>query len=415
MIEFDKFILENGLVVIVHRDRSTPLATVNILYNVGSKHEDPDRTGFAHLFEHLMFGGSENIPSYDEPVERANGENNAFTSNDITNYYLTLPTANIETAFWLESDRMHSLAFSQKSLDIQKSVVIEEFNQRYLNQPYGDVWLLLRPLAYKVHPYRWPTIGVSTQHIADATLDDVKKFFFNHYAPNNAVLCVVGDISSNEVKRLSEKWFGPIQNRRLSDEIIPQEPPQSDHRRLEVTRNVPYDAIYMAFHISYRMHSDYPASDLVSDLLSNGKSSRLHQRLVKQKQIFSSIDAFITGDIDPGLLIVNGRLNQGMNIDIAEKEIIHELNNLFDGEILSRELEKVKNKFESTYTFGLTNAQEKAMSLCYNEILGDASLINQTVETYRNVSLDDIKRVANQIFRIENCSTLIYRSESIKS
>lgn len=411
MIKFDRFTLDNGLRVIVHKDESTPIVAVNLLYNVGAKHEDPKRTGFAHLFEHLMFGGSENIPVYDEPVERASGENNAFTSNDITNYYLSLPKENLETAFWIESDRMLSLAFSQKSLDVQKNVVVEEFNQRYLNQPYGDVWLLLRPLAYKVHPYQWPTIGKEPQHIIDATLDDVKNFFYSHYAPNNAILCIAGDVTTDYIKELANKWFGPIPKREVKSKTLPIEPKQTEVRRLEVTRKVPYNSIYLAFHICNRMHPDFAPTDLLSDLLSNGKSSRLNQNLVKQQKLFSNIDAFITGDIDEGLLVITGRLNDETTFDDAESAIFKELDQLKHIPIDKYELDKVKNKFESTFTFGLTQNTEKAMNLCYNELLGDANIINETVKTYQQVTGEEINRVAGQVFTAENCSILYYKAE----
>lgn len=411
MIQFDKFTLSNGLRVIVQHDETTPLVAVNLLYNVGAKHEDSNRTGFAHLFEHLMFGGSVNIPVYDEPVEQASGENNAFTSNDITNYYLTLPKENIETAFWLESDRMLSLAFSQKSLDVQKSVVVEEFNQRYLNQPYGDVWLLLRPLAYKLHPYQWPTIGKETKHISEASMDEVKDFFYSHYAPNNAILCVAGNVSTAQIRELADKWFGPIPSRPLKLNDIRKEPVQTEARRLEVTRDVPFNSIYIAFHMCHKLHPDYPATDLISDILSNGKSSRLNQNLVKSKKVFSNIDAFITGDIDEGLIVITGRLNDSISYETAEEAIYNELDNLANNGVSEYELDKVKNRFESTFTFGLTSATEKAMNLCYNELLGDANLINTTIKVYRSVTPDDIKRVANSIFRRENSSTLVYKAQ----
>jgi zinc protease len=411
MIKFDRFTLPNGLKVIVHKDESTPIVAVNVLYNVGAKHEDPNRTGFAHLFEHLMFGGSENIPVYDEPVERASGENNAFTSNDITNYYLNLPKENLETAFWIESDRMLSLAFSQKSLDVQKNVVVEEFNQRYLNQPYGDVWLHLRPLAYKTHPYQWPTIGKEPQHIIDATLDDVKNFFYSHYAPNNAILCVAGDVTTDQVKELAEKWFGPIPQRDLKNKSLPTEPIQTEVRKLEITRKVPYNSIYMAFHMCNRMHADFAPTDLLSDLLSNGKSSRLIQNLVKKQSLFSNIDAFISGDIDEGLFVISGRINDETTFEDAEKAIFEELNQLKHNTIDKYELDKVKNKFEATFTFGLTQTTEKAMNLCYNELLGDANLVNETVSAYRKVKGEELNRVANQIFTPQNCSILYYKAE----
>lgn len=412
MVNFDRFTLDNGLRVIVHTDSSTPLVSVNLLYNVGSKHENPNRTGFAHLFEHLMFGGSVNIPNYDDPIERASGENNAFTSSDITNYYITLPKQNIETAFWLESDRMLSLAFSQQSLDVQKSVVVEEFNQRYLNQPYGDVWLLLRPLAYKVHPYQWPTIGKDPAHITEATLDEVKAFFFNHYAPNNAILSVAGDCNLAQVEALANKWFGSIPPREISAKEFPKEPVQDTQRRLEVKRNVPFDSLYIAYHMCHKQHPDYATTDLISDILSNGKSSRLLQSLVKQQNIFSTIDAFITGDIDEGLFVITGRPADGISLAQAEEAIYKELNNLIHSPIGVDELNKVKNRFESTFTFGLTSATEKAMNLCYNELLGDANLLNQTVEAYRRVTPESIKRVANSLFREENSSVLFYYADT---
>lgn len=411
MVNFDRFSLDNGLRVIVHHDSSTPLVSVNLLYNVGSKDEDPDRTGFAHLFEHLMFSGSVNIPSYDEPVERASGENNAFTSNDITNYYITLPKQNIETAFWLESDRMLSLAFFQQGLDIQKSVVIEEFNQRYLNQPYGDVWLLLRPLAYKVHPYQWPTIGKETAHISQATLEDVKNFFYSHYAPNNAILCVAGDVTTPEIELLANKWFGAIPARDVNKRSIPVEPEQTAPRRLEVVRKVPYSSIYMAYHMCNKLHPDYATTDMISDILSNGKSARLFQSLVKKQNLFSSIDAFVTGDIDEGLFVITGRPNEGITLQQAELAINSVLSNLIDNGIDKYELSKVKNRFESSFTFELTSTTEKAMNLCYNELLGDANLLNQTVETYLSVNSEDIMRVSKNLFKPENSSVLLYIAE----
>ena len=411
MVSFDRFTLPNGLKVIVHHDSSTPLVSVKLLYNVGSNHEDPSRTGFAHLFEHLMFGGSVNIPSYDDPVERASGENNAFTSNDITNYYITLPKQNIETAFWLESDRMLSLAFSQQSLDVQKSVVIEEFNQRYLNQPYGDVWLLLRPLAYKVHPYMWPTIGKETSHIAEATLDEVKNFFYSHYAPNNAILCVAGDVQTQEIKDLANKWFGAIPSRDLVKPDILREPQQSEQRRMEIFRKVPYDSIYIAYHMCSKLHPDFPATDLLSDILANGKSARLFQSLVKRQSLFSSIDAFITGDIDEGLFVVTGRPADGVSLQQAEEAICKELANLTENRVGDYELSKVLNRFESTFTFGLTSTTDKAMNLSYNELLGDANLLNQTVDTYRRVNAADIQRVSKHLFTPDNSSVLYYCAE----
>lgn len=411
MIDFFTKTLSNGLKVIVHPDNSTPIAAVNIMYNVGSKHENPNKTGFAHLFEHLMFGGSINIPVFDQPLTAVGGDNNAFTTNDLTNYYESVPAANIETAFWLESDRMLQLAFSKKSLDVQKKVVIEEFNQRYLNQPYGDVWLLLRPLAYKEHPYQWPTIGKSTKHIQDATLSDVKNFFYYHYAPNNAVLCVVGPVEPESVFSMAEKWFGPIEHRNVDQKPISPEPEQSEPRHLEVERDVPFNAIYKAYHMSKRNHPDYAPTDLLSDILSNGKSSRLYQHLVKEQQLFSTINAYITGDMENGLFVITGQLFDGVSYQAAEKAIDNELEKIIGGNITEYELQKVQNKFEANFIYDSTNALNKAMNLCYYEMLGDANMLNKEVDVYQQVTLQDISRVAAKLFRKTNCSTLYYKSK----
>lgn len=410
MITIERFTLNNGLRVLVHNDPTTPISSFNLLYNVGARDENPNRTGFAHLFEHLMFGGTANIPVFDEPLERIGGENNAFTSNDITNYYITLPKENLETAFWLESDRMQALDFSQRSLDTQKNVVVEEFRQSYLNQPYGDVWLLLRPLAYKVHPYMWPTIGKTPLHIEEANLFEVKDFFFSHYAPNNAILCVSGNVTKQEVEILANKWFGPIERRSVTPRSIAPEPEQTEFRKLTVERNVPFDAIYMAFHMSSRLHPDFRATDLLSDILSNGKSSRLHQNLLKGKRLFSDVDAFISGDNDPGLFVVTGRLIEGVSFNDAENAINEELNAISISGISEYELSKVKNRFESKFAFGLTDPLEVAINLSFYELIGEAEDINFEVDRYRKVTTDDIKRVAKSMFNANNCSTLYYKS-----
>jgi predicted Zn-dependent peptidase len=411
MIKFDKFTLQNGLKVIVHHDPSTTLVAFNLLYHVGAKNESPDKTGFAHLFEHLMFEGSIHIPSYDRPLQLAGGENNAFTTNDITNYYITLPKENIETAFWLESDRMFGLDFSQKKLDIQKNVVIEEFNQNYLNQPYGDSSLLLRPLAYKVHPYQWATIGKDISHIQNADLEDVRNFFMHHYAPNNAILSISGNVKTDEIKTLSEKWFAPIEKREIALRVISKEPEQLKARTQTVYRNVPFDAIYIAFHMSSKLENDYYVADLISDLFANGKSSRLYQSLVKTKQLFSDINAYITGDIDEGLFIITGKVMSTVKINDAETAIWEEINQLSNGNIDDYEIEKVKNKFESVYEFGQLSALNKAMDLAYHELLGDAERINQEIEKYRRVTKDEIQKTASKIFNRKNSSTLYYLSK----
>lgn len=410
MIQYEKYSLPNGLRVILHEDQSTPMAAINILYDVGARDESESKTGFAHLFEHLMFEGSVNIPSYDGPLQMAGGSNNAFTSNDITNYYITLPAANIETGFWLESDRMLELAFLQEKLDIQKKVVIEEFKQRYLNQPYGDLWLLMRPLVYKKHPYMWPTIGKEIEHIEKATLEDVKDFFYKHYAPNNAILVVAGGIDITKTKRLIEKYFGPIPKRNVPVRNLPVEPKQQEERRQIVERKVPSDAIMMAFHMEKRYDPSYPAFDLISDILSNGKSSRLYEKLVKQKNIFTEIGAYVMGSIDPGLIVIFGKLDKNYTIAEGEKEIWIVLNEFKNTLIPANELEKVKNKLETNERFSLLNVLNVAMKLAYAELLGNSELINTELESYRKVNSEDIQQISLKTFTPENCAVLEYKS-----
>jgi predicted Zn-dependent peptidase len=408
MIHFDKFNLDNGLEVIVHKDISTPIVAVNILYDVGARDEEPDKTGFAHLFEHLMFGGSVNIPKYDVPLEKAGGENNAFTNNDITNYYLTIPKQNLELAFWLESDRMLNLAFSEKSLEVQRNVVIEEFKQSYLNQPYGDVWLLLRPLVYKVHPYRWATIGKDISHIENATMDDVKAFYKKFYNPGNAIMTVAGDIEVEEVKKLANKWFAPIEANKKHIRTLNKEPKQKEARNLRVERKVPFDSIYKVYHTYKRTDDMYHVSDLLSDLLSNGKSSRLHTKLVKEKRMFSEIHAYISGDIDNGMFVFTGKLISGVKMETADNAIIEEIEQIKNSAVDDAELIKVKNKIESSLEFSEMNVLNKAMNLTYSELLGNADLINMEKNKYNAVTKEGIQRAANEIFKKENCSTLYY-------
>jgi zinc protease len=411
MIQFERYTLSNGLRVIVHTDQSTPLACINILYDVGARDEDPERTGFAHLFEHLMFGGSVNIPSYDEPLQRVGGENNAFTSNDITNYYLTLPSSNLETGFWLESDRMLSLAFSEKSLEVQRSVVIEEFKQRYLNQPYGDVWLLLRPLAYQVHPYLWCTIGKEIKHIEEARMEDVKAFFHKHYTPANAILVVAGNIVPAQVRTLAEKWFAPIVAAPKPVRNLTPEPEQTSYRQLRVQRDVPSSALYMAFHMCDRRDPEYQCMDLISDLLSRGNSSRLYNELVKEKKLFSEVNAYLMGDIDKGLFMVSGKLSEGVDFAQAEQAVFDELDKLCQVPVSDHELQKVKNKMESTFLFGELNVLDKAMNLAYFELLGDAADINKEVGKYMAVTAAQMQQVARKVLRKTNCSSLYYEAK----
>ncbi|KQR71253.1 pitrilysin family protein [Pedobacter sp. Leaf176] len=411
MVDFNRFTLANGLKVLVHEDATTPMAVLNILYDVGARDEDPEKTGFAHLFEHLMFGGSVNIPNYDEPLQRVGGENNAFTSNDITNYYITLPAENIETAFWLESDRMLSLAFSEKSLETQINVVSEEFKQRYLNQPYGDVWLNLRPLAYKTHSYRWATIGKALSHIENARMDDVKAFFKKHYTPQNAILVVGGNVKTEDVKRLAEKWFEPIPSGEKYNRNLIQEEKQTESRFETVKANVPLNAIYVAFKMPGRLDEDYYAFDLLSDILSGGKSSRLHNSLLKEQQLFSDINAYISSSLDPGLFIVEGKLVEGISIEQAETAIWAELEKIKTELVPSDELTKVKNKVESVLVFSEMNLLDKAMNLAYYELLGDADILNQEAAKYLKVEAEDIKRISTDTFNKKSSSTLYYLTE----
>lgn len=412
MVNFSRFKLDNGLTVLVHEDHTTAMAVVNILYKVGARDESPDKTGFAHLFEHLMFGGSVNIPNYDAPLQAVGGENNAFTTNDITNYYITLPANNLETAFWLESDRMLSLAFSNQSLEVQRQVVCEEFKQRYLNQPYGDVWLKLRPLAYKVHPYRWATIGKELKHIEEATMEDVKAFFKKYYTPQNAVMVVAGAVQLYEVKQLVQKWFGDIPSGEPVVRDIPKEPQQVEARFERVKADVPVDAIYIAFHGPERMEADYYAADLITDILSRGASSRLYRALVKEHQLFSEINAYMMGSIDSNLVVVEGKPLPHLSLEEAEQHIWQQLDRLKEERIEEQELQKVKNKVESTMLFSELSILDKAMNLAFFEMLSKAEDYNREVEKYSAVSSEDILRVANAVFRKENSSTLYYQSNA---
>jgi predicted Zn-dependent peptidase len=408
MIHFEKFKLKNNLTVIVHQDKSTPLACLNIIFDVGARDEDEGRTGFAHLFEHLMFGGSVNIPNYDEPLQMVGGENNAFTTNDITNYYCTVPSENLETAFWLESDRMLSLAFDKKSLDVQRNVVIEEFKQRYLNQPYGDVWLLLRPLIYNAHPYKWATIGKEIKHIEDATMEDVKAFFKAHYNPSNAVLVVAGDVELDNVKALCEKWFAPIEPGIKLKRNLPVEPEQTEYRSLTVERDVPINSIYRAYRMCSRIDEEYHTIDMLSDILSRGNSSRLYKSLIKDKQLFSDINAYVMGDFDKGLFVISGKVNDGITIEQAEAGIDAEILKIQTELVSDEELQKCKNKIESTVTYSEADVLNKATNLAISELLGDANLINLEIENYQKVTAEQIKEQANKILRKTNCSTLFY-------
>jgi zinc protease len=410
MVNYERFVLENGLEVFVHEDRATPMAVVNLLYKVGSRNEHPEKTGFAHLFEHLMFGGSANIPEYDTPLQKVGGENNAFTSPDITNYYITLPSANLETAFWLESDRMMSLNFDPHVLEVQRKVVIEEFKQRYLNQPYGDIWLKLRPLAYDVHPYRWATIGKEISHIEHASMDDVQEFFYRWYRPNNAILVVAGDVQFDKVKELAEKWFGPIPAGPSVDRQIPLDPPQTKARVLEVKADVPLNAWYRVYKMPSRSNPDYHTTDLLSDILGRGKSTYIYQTLVKEKEYLNSFSAFITGSLDPGLLVLTGKLNEGVEFKQVEEIVDQYIEEVKQG-IDDNLVEKVKNQAEASMEFTEVDLLNRAMALAVAAMMGNPELVNQEKAIIRKIGGKDIVRVAKDILRTENSSTLYYVAE----
>jgi len=412
MIKFDRFILPNGLKVLVHPDKSTPMAVVNVLYDVGARDENPNQTGFAHLFEHLMFGGSINIPDYDDPLQNAGGENNAYTTNDLTNYYCQLPAENVETAFWLESDRMLSLAFSKKSLDVQRKVVCEEFKEHYINKPYGDVWHIMRELAYKEHPYRWMTIGKELSHVEDAQLEDVKNFFFKHYTPSNAIVVVAGDVSTEQVKGLSEKWFGDIPSGNRYTRLLPQEKIQEEERRMTVRRKVPMDAIYKTWHMCSRNDDDYYATDLLIDIIGGGASSRLYQKLVKEDQLFVHITCYHFGSLDNGLLTIEGQLVKGVDIRLAEAAIEKELDKIRNEMIEERELQKVQNKTESVMAFEDMSVMNRAGSLAFYELLGNGEKMNEEFKLYQAVTVADLHRVASTVLKPSNSNTLWYLAEN---
>ena len=412
MITYAKHKLRNGLTVIANRDHTSRLAAVNILYRVGARNENPDRTGLAHLFEHLMFRGTHAVPDFDTPVQMACGENNAFTNNDYTDFYITLPVDNIDTALWLESDRMQGLNLSNEAIAIEKRVVIEEFRQRYLNQPYGDINMLLRDLVYTKHPYRWATIGLSPDHIAEATSEEIRAFYDRYYQPSNAILSVSADIPAEKVFELAEKWFGDLENREMPMDIIPQEPMQIEARRLEVERDVPATMIIIAFHIGNRLSRDFFLGDMTSDLLAGGDSARLYERLVKRKRLFATVNAYISGDVDCGTFCLTGQLLPSTTEAEAEAALWEEAYDLQTGNITDYELEKVKNKFEANTLFGELNVMNKAMNLGYYEMIGDLELINREVDIYRSLSREDVAAFAQRTFRKENSSTLIYRSKT---
>src|SRR5882757_7943192 len=414
MIKFEKFQLANGLRVVVHEDAATPMVVVNVLYDIGARDEDPKQTGFAHLFEHLMFGGSVNIEDFETPLQLAGGENNAYTTNDFTNYYIQLPAENIETAFWLESDRMLSLAFSEKSLDVQRKVVMEEFKEHYINKPYGDVWFKMRELVYKQHPYRWMTIGSKLSHIEDARLEDVRQFFFKYYRPVNAILVVAGKVQTEQVRALAEKWFGDIPSGDKYVRNLPQEPRQQEVRKLEVTADVPLDALYKAYPMASRTEQGYYVADLITEVLGGGGSSRLHQALIKEKKLFSQIECYHTGSVDAGLVVIEGKLIKGVSLEDADKAVEMELQKIKTEKISEKELTKVKNKTESAIVFEDMSVMNRANSLAIYELLGDANMMNTELGKYQSVTADEMLATSRQLFDPNNSNTLYYRSSQTK-
>lgn len=411
MIKYTKRVLKNGLTILVNRDRASKLAAVNILYKVGARNEADDKTGFAHLFEHLMFRGTESVPDFDYPVVMASGENNAFTNNDYTDFYITLPKENLSTALWLESDRMRNLNITAEVYETEKRVVIEEFKQRYLNQPYGDEQLLLRDLCYKVHPYRWSAIGISPEHIERATLEDVRAFYDKHYRPSQAILSISADLPEEEMLDMAEHYFACIED--VGGDIAPvvKEPVQAEPRRLEVEREVPATDITIAFHMGDRLSRDFFLGDLASDLLAGGESSRLINRLVKKEGLFSSANAYITGSLDEGLFIIKGRLMPSTTEVDAEAALWRELKEIQRGNVSDYEMEKVKNKFEANMLMGEINVMNKAMNLGFYAMIGDLALLNTEADIYRSISREELMSFAERVFTPNNSSTLIYRAQ----
>ena len=408
MVPFKKYTLDNGLTVIVNEDFSTQIAAVDVLYKVGARNELGNKTGFAHLFEHLMFGGSKNAPDFDTELQLAGGTNNAFTTNDLTNYYDVLPVNNIETALWLESDRMLQLDFSEKSLEVQRNVVCEEFKEHYINRPYGDVWHKLREQVYTTHPYRWPTIGLSSYHVREATLTDVESFFYSWYRPNNAILSISGGITAARALELAQKWFGDILPGNTPDIIIPAEPRQTSARFAQVHADVPVNLVYKVYHMAPRMDDNYYAQNLLSDVLGSGESSRLYQSLKMEQNLFTDIAAYVSGSIDTGMFVISGKLREGVDYATADAAIVAELERLQTEPVTERELQRVKNMTETDLAGSYMNALNKAQGLAMAEMLGDANLVNTEAAHYAAVDLTAMQQNARELFRPDGCTTFYY-------
>lgn len=412
MINFERFTLDNGLRVLLHQDRNTPMLAVNILYNVGARNELEDKTGFAHLFEHLMFAGSKHVPNFDEALQLAGGVSNAFTNNDITNYYDILPANNLDRALWLESDRLLHLNINERSLEVQRKVVMEEFRENYLNQPYGDVWHLLSKMAYKVHPYKWPTIGKDLSHIEDASLKDVQSFFDHYYRPDNAILVLAGNVDETTVRARVDHWFSDIPSEEVEEKPIPKEPKQNEARFLEVASEVPLNAIFKVYHMGDRKSDNYYAMDFITDLLSDGNSSRFHTELIKKSKAFVQVDAYITGSMDNGLVILEGKLSPGATLKEADQLLQEQVGRLCTDKAEEREIEKTKNKLQSYYAFSEINLLNRAGNIAFSELLGDANMVNDEIERYLKLDAAQLQSEAQKIFKEENCSTLHYHAKN---
>lgn len=410
MINYQRFVLENGLEVLVHEDHSTKMAVLNILYKVGSRNEIPGKTGLAHYFEHLMFGSSKNVPVFDTALERVGGSCNAFTNTDITNYYITLPAVNIETAFWLESDRMLQLNLSEKTIETQRKVVIEEFKQRYLNQPYGDVFHHIRKLAFNTHPYQWPTIGNDIEDIVNYSREDVEEFYFTHYRPDNAIMVVAGDVTLDQVRVLADKWFGDIPSGRIPKRSIPVELPQTGKKTLVVDAEVPTDALYKVYHMPGKLQEGYLQADLITDILGFGRSSTLEQKLVKNGHIFASVSAYIFGTVDPGLMVFSGKMEKGQSAELAEKALDQVVQEFLGSSIPEDTLTKVKNQAEAMKTYESVQLLNRAMSLAYYGHLGNPELYQTEYEKKTQIPAESILDWGKEILKEENASTVYYKA-----
>lgn len=410
MLNLKRTTLSNGLRVLVHEDHTTPLAVCNVVYNVGSRDEDPDCTGLAHLMEHFMFTGSKNVPNYDNALQKVGAINNAYTCQDHTNYYVVLPANNLETALWIESDRMLELAFRQESLDIQKQVVIEEFKEHYLNRPYGDMMMLLHEMIFDKHPYQWLPIGKKTEHIAQVDMDIIRKFYYTYYRPNNAVLVVAGNVHYDEVITLVEKWFGDIPTSELPVRNYPAELPQTQARQLTVERDVPSDVLIKAWHMCDRMHPDYYAYDLMSDMFGTGHSSYLYKEFVTDRKLFTDISASIMGSCDNGLFYVSGRPTEGVSIDEADAALSQFLYHFQEGDSFAHDLQKVKNRAESILLNNEIKIDDRASNIAVGETISNAEYFLNERQHYFDVTEDQMRRLFHDTFVEEGSNTLKYRS-----